>query len=79
MTATERQEQDRPGKLGQKPRSCVSIRESVNPVIPCDLSAFGLPSPDRIPFELTPTALLTACSMHNSTTLKVDNVLALPK
>ncbi|KER21691.1 hypothetical protein T265_10039 [Opisthorchis viverrini] len=27
----ERQEQNRPGKLGKKPRSCVSIRESENP------------------------------------------------
>ncbi|KER30754.1 hypothetical protein T265_02899 [Opisthorchis viverrini] len=29
--STDRQEQNQPGKLGQKPRSCVSIRESVNP------------------------------------------------
>ncbi|GAA49094.1 hypothetical protein CLF_102476 [Clonorchis sinensis] len=29
-TATERQKHNRPGKLGQKPRSCVSNREAVN-------------------------------------------------
>ncbi|KAG5448207.1 hypothetical protein CSKR_105712 [Clonorchis sinensis] len=31
MTAAERQERNQPGKLGRKPRSCVSIYESVNP------------------------------------------------
>ncbi|KER20735.1 hypothetical protein T265_10788 [Opisthorchis viverrini] len=54
-TATDRQEQNRPGKLGQKPRSCVSIRESVNDLENLRRCIQGILIAGRDPIAMSPS------------------------